>query len=233
MHFLTRCAIIWWLSGNSTYLRVWRSLVSRLNGVQEAAGSNPVTRTKREEAFRVSSLFFCFECRTSGLLLRRQAHFNLPHGNAARSAAFPTGSNPVTRTKKTAYFERNERFFCIYPLFLVHCFFPVYHFSAISPENIASAEENEALSGLIRAQVLERINRRPWSIPRAFCHFWASSLKSSRFSSQPSSSSRRAMVTESFQLSSRRGKGIFSSRSRMRSAPGQVRSWSHSKSWYR
>ena len=25
--------------------RVWRSLVSRLNGVQEAAGSNPVTRT--------------------------------------------------------------------------------------------------------------------------------------------------------------------------------------------
>ena len=27
-------------------IRVWRSLVSRLNGVQEAAGSNPVTRTK-------------------------------------------------------------------------------------------------------------------------------------------------------------------------------------------
>ena len=26
-------------------VRVWRSLVSRLNGVQEAAGSNPVTRT--------------------------------------------------------------------------------------------------------------------------------------------------------------------------------------------
>ena len=26
-------------------IRVWRSLVSRLNGVQEAAGSNPVTRT--------------------------------------------------------------------------------------------------------------------------------------------------------------------------------------------
>ena len=28
-------------------IRVWRSLVSRLNGVQEAAGSNPVTRTKK------------------------------------------------------------------------------------------------------------------------------------------------------------------------------------------
>ena len=26
-------------------IRVWRSLVSRLNGVQEAAGSSPVTRT--------------------------------------------------------------------------------------------------------------------------------------------------------------------------------------------
>lgn len=26
-------------------IRVWRSLVSRLNGVQEAAGSTPVTRT--------------------------------------------------------------------------------------------------------------------------------------------------------------------------------------------
>ena len=38
-------------------IRVWRSLVSRLNGVQEAAGSNPVTRTKREETVMVSSLF--------------------------------------------------------------------------------------------------------------------------------------------------------------------------------
>ncbi|SBW04213.1 hypothetical protein KL86CLO1_11878 [uncultured Eubacteriales bacterium] len=30
-------------------IRVWRSLVSRLNGVQEAAGSNPVTRTKEKD----------------------------------------------------------------------------------------------------------------------------------------------------------------------------------------
>ena len=30
-------------------IRVWRSLVSRLTGGQEAAGSSPVTRTKREE----------------------------------------------------------------------------------------------------------------------------------------------------------------------------------------
>ena len=27
------------------FIRVWRSLVARLNGVQEAAGSTPVTRT--------------------------------------------------------------------------------------------------------------------------------------------------------------------------------------------
>ena len=31
--------------GRQKNIRVWRSLVSRLNGVQEAAGSNPVTRT--------------------------------------------------------------------------------------------------------------------------------------------------------------------------------------------
>ncbi len=30
----------------SECIRVWRSLVARLNGVQEAAGSTPVTRTK-------------------------------------------------------------------------------------------------------------------------------------------------------------------------------------------
>ena len=37
-------------------IRVWRSLVSRLNGVQEAAGSNPVTRTKTENR-KVFGLF--------------------------------------------------------------------------------------------------------------------------------------------------------------------------------
>ena len=34
-------------SGADGDFRVWRSLVSRLNGVQEAAGSNPVTRTNK------------------------------------------------------------------------------------------------------------------------------------------------------------------------------------------
>ena len=39
-------------------IRVWRSLVSRLNGVQEAAGSNPVTRTtKRLEIARFQVFF--------------------------------------------------------------------------------------------------------------------------------------------------------------------------------
>ena len=54
--------------------------------------------------------FLCFEQRTSGLLLRRQAHFNLPHGNAVRSTAFPTGSNPVTRTTKSVL--RKQDGFC-------------------------------------------------------------------------------------------------------------------------
>lgn len=34
----------------------------------------------------------------------------------------------------------------------------IYHFSTISPENVASAAENKILRDLIRAQVLERIN---------------------------------------------------------------------------
>ena len=52
--------------------RVWRSLVSRLNGVQEAAGSNPVTRTKREETIRFPLFFYALSrepaasCRDGG-----------------------------------------------------------------------------------------------------------------------------------------------------------------------
>ena len=38
-------------------IRVWRSLVSRLTGGQEAAGSSPVTRTKNE-----TPLTFCRRC---------------------------------------------------------------------------------------------------------------------------------------------------------------------------
>ena len=34
------------------HIRVWRGLVSRLNGVQEAAGSIPVTRTKLTKRYR-------------------------------------------------------------------------------------------------------------------------------------------------------------------------------------
>ena len=40
-------------------IRVWRSLVSRLNGVQEAAGSNPVTRTKTCIPKGEQVFFFC------------------------------------------------------------------------------------------------------------------------------------------------------------------------------
>ena len=67
---------------------------------------------KRGETTQVSSLFLYSKKRTSGLLLRRQAHFNLPHGNAARSAAFPTGSNPVTRTKREETTQVSSLFLC-------------------------------------------------------------------------------------------------------------------------
>ena len=41
-------------------IRVWRSLVARLTGGQEAAGSSPVTRTSRKRLFEriVSFIFF-------------------------------------------------------------------------------------------------------------------------------------------------------------------------------
>ena len=45
MHFSKSRAIIVKRFDGAAHNRVWRSLVSRLNGVQEAAGSSPVTRT--------------------------------------------------------------------------------------------------------------------------------------------------------------------------------------------
>ena len=46
-------------------IRVWRSLVSRLNGVQEASSSNLDTRTmKTERAFALSVFIFSWEIRT-------------------------------------------------------------------------------------------------------------------------------------------------------------------------
>ena len=39
-------------------IRVWRSLVSRLNGVQEASSSNLDTRTKKAETVSTVSAFF-------------------------------------------------------------------------------------------------------------------------------------------------------------------------------
>ena len=44
---------------DASNFRVWRSLVSRLNGVQEAAGSNPVTRTKKKDTACAVSFFLC------------------------------------------------------------------------------------------------------------------------------------------------------------------------------
>ena len=41
-------------------IRVWRSLVARLNGVQEAAGSTPVTRTQPLETCSFKRFFFSF-----------------------------------------------------------------------------------------------------------------------------------------------------------------------------
>ena len=54
LQFRRACANINKLKGN----RVWRSLVSRLNGVQEAAGSSPVTRTIKTCKRMFAGFFF-------------------------------------------------------------------------------------------------------------------------------------------------------------------------------
>ena len=74
-------------------IRVWRSLVSRLNGVQEASSSNLDTRSKKAETVStVSAFFFCVEIRTNKCnspvdccLAGRgpPTPYALPYGNAA------------------------------------------------------------------------------------------------------------------------------------------------------
>ena len=79
-------------------IRVWRSLVSRLNGVQEASSSNLDTRTKKTgNAFAFPVFFFCSIVRTRGLLIAIPERFSRSEErvgasaacNAARSAALP------------------------------------------------------------------------------------------------------------------------------------------------
>ena len=68
---------------------MWRSLVSRLNGVQEAAGSNPVTRTTSEQAvYRLLRLFLKVSARS-----RRCSSFP----TATRCAGLAVGRPPCGR----------------------------------------------------------------------------------------------------------------------------------------
>ena len=46
------------LSEKNSDIRVWRSLVARLTGGQEAAGSSPVTRTSRRRLLERAVSFF-------------------------------------------------------------------------------------------------------------------------------------------------------------------------------
>ena len=48
---------------NASKIRVWRSLVSRLNGVQEASSSNLDTRTKNRNEHLLVPVFFFLENR--------------------------------------------------------------------------------------------------------------------------------------------------------------------------
>ena len=81
-------------SGRETqaFIRVWRSLVSRLNGVQEASSSNLDTRTKKAETVFTVSAFFISEgeIRTSVATLR---------GSVAREGLTERNNNFCRRQK--------------------------------------------------------------------------------------------------------------------------------------
>ena len=83
LHYGKRCGIliklIWTAQQN---IRVWRSLVSRLNGVQEASSSNLDTRTKEQVSMEACSFFRFQETGTRGLL-----HFD-PRPQAAPRRAW-------------------------------------------------------------------------------------------------------------------------------------------------
>ena len=57
-----RHGVLIYCGGRKTqaYIRVWRSLVSRLNGVQEASSSNLDTRTNKTERASALSVLFIF-----------------------------------------------------------------------------------------------------------------------------------------------------------------------------
>ena len=74
LHFRLVCAIINKLSDTKSFssidIRVWRSLVSRLNGVQEALSSNLSTRTTSEQTtYRLLRFFYKNQSKLILLLL--------------------------------------------------------------------------------------------------------------------------------------------------------------------
>ena len=124
MTFYEYCVNMSELSGNSKVnIRVWRSLVSRLNGVQEAAGSNPVTRTKKRTLPFGWCSFFARD--------RIRTHLNAKCRWHLAATSSKTGcnhmalrrqsqlSNPVTRTRNITK---------------VMSFFLLYHMAPLRPD---------------------------------------------------------------------------------------------------
>jgi hypothetical protein len=89
-------------------IRVWRRLVARLNGVQEAAGSTPVTRTKKTAicvlqiaVFLVFSIFTCLSQITIIREIRRRVLFSV-HGSL-KTKCFPLIIESGAKTPDRAY----------------------------------------------------------------------------------------------------------------------------------
>ena len=111
-------------------IRVWRSLVSRLNGVQEASSSNLDTRTKKTENFGFQSFFFVsvvfpfLFLTISSIDISFFIQYNILRIGVWRSLVSrlvrvqeASGSNPDTPTKKFGDHKCGHRF-SIYIYFL-------------------------------------------------------------------------------------------------------------------
>lgn len=105
MHSVSDCAIINKSPGDSDRqkkIRVWRSLVSRLNGVQEALSSNLNTRTIKDLKSLRFQVFLQMEffIGTKGIVLRPKT--NLEAALLIKHSAVPHSSQKLNGNRESS-----------------------------------------------------------------------------------------------------------------------------------
>ena len=87
-----------WYPSFREHIRVWRSLVSRLNGVQEAASSNLVTRTRKYRKTYVLRYFSFVSLRNyTGMNRTKPVYFGLLHTLLHTISRGQTGTDRISR----------------------------------------------------------------------------------------------------------------------------------------